>query len=79
MEFDLGAILSWLKYRKIVKNRKIIESAMIQLNALTVTIHGRLMLSKVCLDEDNELPIEIRRMYWVLLKGAPIQEYAQRN
>lgn len=77
--FDLGDILKWLKYRKIVKNRKITEEAMMTLNALTVTIHGRLMLSEVCRDEENGLPIEIRRMYWVLLKEAPIQEYAQRN
>jgi hypothetical protein len=76
---DLGAILAWLRYRKVVKNRKITEDALLRLNALTVTIHGRLMLSKVCLDEDNGIPIEIKRMYWVLLQQAPIQEYAQRN
>lgn len=77
--YDLGSILSWLKYRKVVKNRKIAEEALLTLNALTVTIHGRQMLSKVCMDEDNGLPIEIRRMYWVLLQSAPIEEYAQRN
>lgn len=76
---DLGAILSWLKYRKLTKNRKTIETALLQLNSLTVTVHGRVMLSKVCLDEDNELPIEIRRMYWTLLQAAPIKEYANRN
>lgn len=76
---DLGAILSWLRYRKIAKNRKITEAALLQLNSLTVTIHGRLMLSKVCLDEENGLPPEIRRMYWVLLQAAPIREWAAKN
>lgn len=76
---DLSAILSWLRYRKILRNRKIVESSLIELNSLTVTIHGRLMLSKVCLDEDNDLPYEIRRMYWTLLQNAPIQDYAEMN
>lgn len=76
---DLGVILSWLKYRKLTKKRQTIETALVQLNALTVTIHGRLMLSKVCADLDNGLPVEIRRMYWVLLQSAPIEEYSHRN
>lgn len=76
---DLGAILVWLRYRKIIKNRKIAESVLLELNALTVTIHGRLMLSKVCLDEENDLPPEIRRMYWILLQEAPIEQHSIFN
>lgn len=83
---DLGAILVWLRYKKLAKeykiieaNRKIAESSMLELNALTVTIHGRLMLSKVCKDYENDLPSEIRRMYWILLQEAPIREYAEQN
>lgn len=52
---------------------------MLQLNSLTVTIHGRLMLSKVIHDSDNGLPDEIRRMYAVLLHEAPVREWAIRN
>lgn len=76
---DLGAILSWLNYRKAAKNQKIAEAAMLKLNSMTVTIHGRLLLSQICLDENNGLPIEVKRMYWTLLQTAPIKEYAQRN
>lgn len=79
MEIDLGATLRWLKYRKIQKNRKVTEKALLQLNALTVTIHGRQMLTAVCKDEGNGLPNEIRRMYWILLTEAPIKEWSQWN
>lgn len=76
---DFGLFLNWLRYRKIKKNRIIVEKSMLDLNNLTVTIHGRLMLSKVYQDPDNGLPNEIRRMYWVLLKEAPIKQWAQWN
>lgn len=77
--FDFSDLLNWLKYRKLKKNRKTIEQSFTDLNALTVTIHGRFMLAKVCQDPDNGLPDHIRRMYWVLLKEAPIKEWAQWN
>lgn len=76
---DLGDILEWLRYRKVKKNRKITEDALMHLNNLTVTYHGRIMLAAVCMDPDNELPTEIRRMYWVLLQSAPVKEFAQWN
>lgn len=79
MEIDLGAILVWLKNRRAKKKLQTIQTAMLQLNALTVTIHGRQLLSTVCKDEGNGLPNEIRRMYWVLLKEAPIKEWSQWN
>lgn len=41
--------------------------------------HGRLMLMKVCQDETNGLDPEIRRMYWVILKEAPVAEWAMWN
>lgn len=77
--FDFGPFLDWLKYRKVRKNRKIIQQSLVDLNALTVTVHGRIMLQKVCQDPDNGLPNEIRRMYWVLLKEAPLKEWAIWN
>lgn len=77
--YNYGEILQWLKSRKLAKDRKTTEAALITLNALTVTIHGRLMLSEVCRDEENDLPPEIRRMYWMLLQTAPVEEYAMRN
>lgn len=76
---DLGDILAWLRYRKIARNRKTAERVLLELNSLTVTIHGRQMLSAVCKDEENGLPDEIKRMYWILLQQAPIQQYAQMN
>jgi hypothetical protein len=76
---DFSYFLNWFKYRKVKKNRKIVQGMLLELNSLTVTIHGRVMLTKVCQDPDNGLPYEIRRMYWVLLKEAPIREYSQWN
>lgn len=76
---DLGAILKWLKYRKAAKNRKIIESILTNLNSLTVTVHGRQLLSAALHDEESDLPPEIRRMYWILLQSAPVEEYASYN
>jgi hypothetical protein len=37
------------------------------------------MLTEVCHDEENGLPVEIRRMYWILMQEAPIKEWAQWN
>lgn len=76
---DFSYLLSWLRYRKLTKSRQRCEKMMLDINSLTVTIHGRLMLSKVYQDPDNGLPSEIRRMYWILLKEAPIREWAQWN
>ncbi len=76
---NLGTVIEWLRYRKTVRNRKITQESLLQLNSLTVTLHGRLMLSQMCLDENSDLPYEIKRMYWALLQSAPIQEYAQWN
>lgn len=68
-----------MERRKIQKRREIVNEALHELNALTVTIHGRIMLVKVCEDPDNGLDPEIRRMYWILLKEAPVQEWARWN
>lgn len=76
---DFSYFLTWLRYRKVKKARKIAQKIMLDLNSMTVTIHGRLMLSKVCQDPDNGLPYEIRRIYWILLKEAPIKQWAQWN
>lgn len=77
--YNFSDILEWLKIRKLVKNRKITEAVLLTLNSLTVTVHGRQALSQVCLDPENGLPPEIRRMYWVLLQEAPLEEYASYN
>lgn len=76
---DFGDFLNWLKHRKVKKNRKLCQKMLMDLNSMTVTIHGRLMLTKVCQDPDNGLPDSIRRMYWILMTEAPIQEYAVLN
>lgn len=76
---DFDYLLNWLKYRRIKKNRKLAQKTLMDLNSLSVTMHGRLMLAKVCNDPDNGLPDEIRRMYWVLLREAPIREYSEWN
>ena len=76
---DLVDILAWLKYRRAQKNRRIAEKALLEINSLTVTIHGRQMLSAMCLDNENGIRPEIRRMYWALLKTAPVSEYAEWN
>lgn len=76
---NVAGIIVWFQYRKLKKNRKLVQQTLLDLSYLTVTIHGRLMLEQVCLDPDNSLPYEIKRMYWVLLKDAPIKEWAQWN
>lgn len=76
---DFDNFLSWLNYQKILKKRKRSEKMLLELNALTVTIHGRYMLTKICQDPDNGLPNEIKRMYWLLLLEAPVQHWAQWN
>lgn len=76
---DLGAILNWLKYRKNAKNKEIAETVLMNLHSMTVTVHGRQLLSQICADEDNDLLPEIRRMYWILLEEAPIALWASWN
>jgi len=76
---NLNDMLKWLKNRKIVRNRKIVEAALLNLNSLTVTIHGRLALSEICLDENDDTPYDVKRMYWLLLQEAPIREFAELN
>lgn len=76
---DFSYFLNWFKHKKLNKSRIKAQKMLLTLNALTVTIHGRLMLTKVCNDPDNGLPDEIRRMYWILLKDAPIRQYSQWN
>lgn len=68
-----------MKRRKIQKRRDIVYEGLHDLNSLTVTIHGRLMLSKVCQDPDNRLDPEIKRMFLVLLQTAPVEQYAMWN
>lgn len=77
--YFLGMPIRKHRYNKVKQNRIIVQESMLQLNSLTVTIHGRLMLTKVIHDPDNGLPDEIRRMYMVLLQTAPIQQWAARN
>ncbi len=79
LEVDPSKLVRWLKYRKVQKNRLISQNSLMELNSLTVTIHGRLMLTQVIHDPDNGLPDEIRRMYYVLLTEAPIKEWAMWN
>lgn len=74
-----GHVLRWLERRKINRNRKIIADGLKELHNMTVTIHGRYMLSQVINDPDNGLEPEIRRMYLVLLQTAPIAEVAMWN
>lgn len=68
-----------LTQRRINKRRKIVGEALLELNALTVTLHGRLALMKVINDPDNGLDFVLRRMYSVVLLNAPLREWAQWN
>ncbi len=76
---DYGAFLNWLKYRKLKKRRKIIESGLMDLHVLSVTYHGRIMLKRVLDDADNGLPEEIRIIYWNQLINAPVDQMAMWN
>lgn len=76
---DFAPFLKWLKYQRVKRVRKNGQRMLLDLNALTVTIHGRYMLTQVIQDPDNGLPDEIRHMYWILLKEAPIKQWAQWN
>ena len=79
LEISPGKVTKWWKYRTVKKNRTIAQNSLLELNSLTVTMHGRVMLRKVIQDPDNGLPSEIRRMYYVLLVEAPVQEWAMWN
>lgn len=79
MDIDPGAILRWFRYRKVAKNRKTAEAVLLELSALTVTIHGRRMLTQVYSDEESGIPDEIRHIYWALLTMAPVEVYARWN
>lgn len=76
---DVGLILDWLKRRRLRKKQEVALQTLIELNALTVTIHGRIALNSVIQDDDNGLPIEVRRMYYILLANAPVKDYAVLN
>lgn len=73
------SFLTWLNRRRIARNKEITQVSLLQLHSLSVTIHGRLMLKDVCMDLDNGLPLEIRRIYWNILQSAPISEWAEWN
>lgn len=76
---NLRQIVDWLEERKVQKRRRIVYQGLKDLHDMTVTIHGRVMLTKVCNDSESDLDPEIRRMYWVLLQAAPIEEWSNRN
>jgi len=76
---DLGDILAWLRARKMKKSVKIAEGVLKDLHALTVTMHGRILLAEVCEDEDNDLAPELRHIFWVLLSNAPLELCASLN
>lgn len=75
---DFYYILSWLKYRRRKKQEKIDFDCHRRLFEKTVTIHGRLELSALVRDEEG-LPSEIRRMYYCILKDAPVAEWSVWN
>lgn len=76
---DLGMILDWLRRRRTLKRRRIAGRILKEIHTLTVTIHGRSMLTQVIDDLENGLDPEIRRMYWILLENAPIEQWANWN
>jgi hypothetical protein len=75
----LDDFIKWKSLRKTQKERLRAQQTLLELNSLTVTVHGRTMLIKVCEDPDNGLPDEIRQMYLTLVKHAPIRYFAQWN
>lgn len=68
-----------LRYRKLMKHRKKVIGVLKELHSLSVTIHGRMSLADLANDEDSELDPEIRRLFYVLVQTAPIEEWANRN
>lgn len=74
---ELSVIQDWLKARKLRKKKRQEWKIHKELFAKTVTIHGRLELSNIV--QDESYPAEMRRMYYTILKDAPIQEWSIWN
>lgn len=75
---DLEEIISWLRYRRLKKQREADAKAHKRLFEKTVTVHGRIELGHLVKDEEG-LPPEIRRMYYGLLIDAPLKEWSVWN
>lgn len=78
-DFLVAAVLKWVTSRRVLKRRTVVATGLKELNALSVTYHGRIMLAGVINDPDNELEPELRRMYLVILQSAPVEVWAKWN
>ena len=68
-----------LRYRRLMKHREKVVSVLKELHSLSVTIHGRMSLAELANDDDSDLDPEIRRLFYVLVQTAPVQEWSNRN
>lgn len=75
----MGLVLQWMTNRRVKKRRTVVATGLKELNSLSVTYHGRMMLAEVINDPDNELEPELRRMYLVILQSAPVDVWAKWN
>ena len=68
-----------LRYRKLMKHRKKVVGVLKELHSLSVTIHGRMAMADLANDDDSDLEPEVRRLFYVLVQTAPIEEWSNRN
>lgn len=78
-DFLVAVVLKWVSNRRVLKRRTVVATGLKELNALSVTYHGRMMLAEVINDPDNELEPALRRMYLVILQSAPVEVWAKWN
>lgn len=74
----LTTIKNKLKERKTLKQKKVMIGVLKDLHSLSVTIHGRMALVDIINDE-NDIDPEIKRLFYVLVQTAPIEEWSHRN
>lgn len=83
LETSVYGIISYfknrLRYRRLMKHRKKVIGVLKELHSLSVTIHGRMSLAELANDDDSDLEPEIRRLFFVLVQTAPVQEWSNRN
>lgn len=79
LDFLTDSLLAWKKRRREAKHQKLVYDMIRELHSLTVTVHGRMLLGNVIKDMDNGLEPEIRRMFYVLVHNAPLDEWSVWN
>ena len=72
-------MLRWLRKRRSQKQKELVQQVIRELHTLTVTVHGRLILKDLYTDRENGIDPEIKRMYYVLVMNAPLEEWSEWN